>query len=108
MRRERDGAPSQPGSWVSRSWAAVVLIPVFFVLAFALGSRDYVSNLLARRELERLDVGDEIEVDGIRGTIIATHSTSVEISTPDGTALIPASRFASGIVKRTGAHDDQH
>ena len=37
VRRDRGGAPSRPGPWVSRSWAAVVLIPVFFVLAFALG-----------------------------------------------------------------------
>lgn len=77
------------------------------MLAFALGSRQHVANLLARRELERLDVGDEIEVDDIRGTIIAIHTTAVEIATGSGTAMIPAARFASGIVKRAGGQHDE-
>lgn len=77
------------------------------MLAFALGSRQYVANLLARSELERLGVGDDIEIDDLRGTIIAIHSTVVEISTEDGTATIPAARFASGIVKRPGERDGE-
>ena len=71
------------------------------MLAFALGARQHVANLLARRELERFRVGDNIEVDGVSGTIIAIHETSVEIATAGGTGLVPAARFASGIVKRS-------
>jgi hypothetical protein len=34
---DRHGESSRSESWVGRAWAAVALIPVFFVVAFALG-----------------------------------------------------------------------
>ncbi len=71
------------------------------MLAFALGARQHVANLLARRELEHFRVGDAIAVDGVSGTIVAIRDTTVEIATSDGTCLIPAARFATGIVKRS-------
>lgn len=33
----RHGEVSRSGPWVGRAWAAVALVPVFFLLAFALG-----------------------------------------------------------------------
>ena len=77
------------------------------MLAFALGARQHVANLLARRELEHFRVGDTIEVDGVSGTIVAIHDTTVEVATSGGTGLIPAARFATGIVKRSTG-DDAH
>lgn len=70
------------------------------MLAFALGSRRHVANLLARRELARFRVGDRIRVDGLEGEIIDIHDTGIEIATPEGTAIVPASRLAESSVLR--------
>ncbi|MDX1509567.1 MAG: hypothetical protein R3358_14870, partial [Woeseiaceae bacterium] len=70
------------------------------MLAFALGSRHHVANLMARRELARFNVGDRIRVDGLEGNIIDIHETGIELATADGTANIPASRLAEASVLR--------
>ncbi len=72
------------------------------MLAFALGARQHVANLLARRELSRLAVADRIRVDGIEGEIVDIHATGVDISTEDGVVSIPAARFAdTNVLKLT-------
>lgn len=68
------------------------------MLAFALGARQHVANLLARRELSRLTVGDQIRVDGFEGEIVNIHTTGVDIAVQEGTVCIPAARFAESIV----------
>ena len=74
------------------------------MLAFALGARQLVANLLARRELARLAVTERIRVDGIEGEIVDIHSTGVDIMTAEGVVCVPASRFAdTAFVK---LHDD--
>ena len=70
------------------------------MLAFALGARQHVANLLARQDLARLAVTDRIRVDGVEGEIVDIHSTGVDIATRDGIAHVPAARFAeAGFVK---------
>lgn len=64
------------------------------MLAFGLGARSHVANLLARRELARLSVADRIRVDGVEGEIVDIHSTGVDIATAEGIAHVPAARFA--------------
>lgn len=77
------------------------------MLAFALGAKQHVANLLAHRELSRLSVGERIRVDGIEGVILEITSTTVEITTTEGVASIPASRFAEASVLRLrGANGD--
>jgi len=68
------------------------------MLAFALGARQHVANLLARRELSRLAVTDRIRVDGVEGEIVNIHSTWVDIATEEGVVSVPASRFADSRV----------
>jgi hypothetical protein len=63
-------------------------------LAFALGSRQLVANLLARRELERYSVGRRIRVDGIEGRITELLSTAVVLESETGITTVPASRFS--------------
>lgn len=77
------------------------------MLAFALGARQHVANLLAYRELSSLAVGERIRVDNIEGTIVEITSIAVEVTTKEGIASIPAARFAvSGVVRiRGGARD---
>jgi hypothetical protein len=63
-------------------------------LAFALGAREYVANLIARAELERYSVGDLLKVGEYQGTVVAIRSTGVDLATDLGIVSIPASRFA--------------
>lgn len=77
------------------------------MLAFALGARQHVANLLARRELSRLAVADRIRVDGVEGEIVNIHATGVEIATEEGVVSVPAARFAdSTVMKLTEANPD--
>lgn len=77
------------------------------MLAFALGARQHVANLLARRELSRLAVADRIRVDGVEGEIVDIHATGVDIVTDEGVVSVPAARFAdTSVVKLMQADQD--
>lgn len=92
------------------TWLLLILVAVSgggLMLAFALGARQHVANLLAHREVSRLAVGERIRVDGIEGTIVEISSTTVEITTKEGVASIPAARFAaSGVLRIRGGTRD--
>lgn len=62
-------------------------------IAFALGSKALVSNLVARRGIGHLCVGDTIVIDGSRGVIVELTSTAVAIESDVGVTHIPATRF---------------
>lgn len=64
------------------------------MLAFALGARQHVANLLARRELSRIAVADRIRVGDVEGEIVDIHTTGVDIATDEGVITVPAARFA--------------
>ncbi len=67
-------------------------------LSFALGSRQLVENLLARRGLERYRIGRRIRVDDIEGEIIEVLDTAVVVESEEGITMIPAARFAASSV----------
>lgn len=69
-------------------------------LAFALGARQHVANLIARSELKRFSVGERIRVDGQEGTIVEIRQTGLDLLTTEGVASIPASRFAAIVILR--------
>ncbi|MBD3649260.1 MAG: mechanosensitive ion channel [Pseudomonadales bacterium] len=82
---------------------AIVLIGTFLggmALAFALGSRQLVSNLLGRRDLESYRIGDRIRIGEIEGTIIELTSTAAVLDVGEGIATVPAARFAEADVLR--------
>ena len=90
----------------------LVLITVLLAglaLAFALGSRTLVANLAAQGELQRYKPGDRIIIDGIEGTVLEIHRTGVVLSTEQGRASIPASKFAEMTVtmNRPGIEIDE-
>lgn len=70
------------------------------MLAFALGARPYVENLLANKEMQRFAVGERIRVNGDEGPIVEIHNTGVDIATSEGILTIPAARFADSNVLR--------
>jgi hypothetical protein len=78
------------------------------MLAFSLGARQHVANLLARRELSRLAIGERVRIDGVEGNIVDIHNTGVDIATEDGIASVPAARLAeNGILRITRAAEDE-
>jgi len=79
----------------------LVIITVFFAglgLAFALGSKTLVANLVAQGELQRYKPGDRLRIDDIEGTVQEIHRTGMVLSTAQGLASIPAAKFAEAIV----------
>ena len=66
-----------------------------FSVAFGLGARQLVSNLIAADSLRRhFRVGHRARIDGVEGEILELTATSVVIATAEGRAIVPASRFA--------------
>lgn len=76
------------------------------MLAFALGAKQHVANLLAHREVSRLAIGERIRIDDVEGPIVEITSTSVEITTKAGVVSVPASRFAETNVLRARGEKD--
>ena len=72
-------------------------------LAFALGAKHYVANLLAHNELARYRPGERLRIDDDEGTVIDIHQTGIVLSTGEGLVAIPAARLATGrVLKMTG------
>jgi small-conductance mechanosensitive channel len=72
-------------------------------LAFAIGARGYVANLVAHSLVERYSPGDEIRIGDIEGTVIEVHRTGVDLATADGIVTVPAALFAEQpVLRRTG------
>lgn len=90
----------------------LVIIFLFFAglgLAFALGAKTLVANLVAQVELQRYKPGDRLLIDGVEGTVQEIHRTGLVLSTAQGLASIPAARFAEVIVveKRQDPTEDE-
>ncbi len=69
-------------------------------LAFALGARRLVSNLVAQGDLRRYQVGDRIRIGDIEGEIIEIHRTGAVLSSVAGLVSVPAHLFATQMVLR--------
>ncbi len=64
-------------------------------LAFGLGSRTTVSNVLASHYLSQIyRAGQTIRIEGITGRIIEIRPTSVLLDTAEGQTVIPAKTFS--------------
>jgi hypothetical protein len=72
-------------------------------LAFALGSRQYVANLMAQPELGRYATGERLRIDGDEGVVVEIYRTGLTLATDEGLVTIPAARLAGGRVVRLGA-----
>ncbi len=71
--------------------ALVGAIFVGFSIAFGLGARDYVSNLIgARTARQKLDAGSLVRVGGTEGKILEITQTQIALDTEEGRVLVPA------------------
>ncbi|MDH3232346.1 MAG: mechanosensitive ion channel family protein [Alphaproteobacteria bacterium] len=63
-------------------------------LAFGMGARAYVGNVIGAQEVRRrYQVGQRIRVGEIEGVVVEITGTGVVIATTSGTAYVPAARF---------------
>ncbi|TDX99320.1 mechanosensitive ion channel [Thiohalophilus thiocyanatoxydans] len=69
-------------------------------IAFALGARQYVANLVAQPELTRYAIGDRLRIDADEGVIVEVYRTGLTLETDEGLVSIPAARLARGRVVR--------
>ncbi len=69
-------------------------------LAFALGARQYVENLMAQPELARYATGERLRIDSDEGVVVEIYRTGLTLATDDGLLTVPASRLAAGRVLR--------
>lgn len=72
-------------------------------LAFALGARDHVANLVAQPELARYASGERLRIDGDEGEVVEIYRTGLTLATEEGLVSIPAARLARGRVVRVDA-----
>ncbi len=81
--------------------AAVALT---LALAFGIGGRDLAREVSARRYVERcFDVGDEITVNGTRGTVTAVEATGTVLDTGQGERVrVPNSQLVASAVTLHG------
>lgn len=91
----------------------LLLIPLLVVgsamaLAFALGAKEYVANIIAQTELERFNIGDRIRIDDIEGEIVEKSGVTIRVETPEGIVSIPCSRFlqTNVLLTRSEINDD--
>jgi small-conductance mechanosensitive channel len=64
-------------------------------LAFGLGARTAVSNIIASHYLLKIyRVGHHVRVGGFEGRIVDITPTAVVIATADGQAVVPAKEFS--------------
>ncbi len=69
-------------------------------LAFALGARQYVENLMAQPELARYATGERLRIDDDEGVVVEIYRTGLTMATDEGLLTVPASRLAGGRVLR--------
>ena len=63
-------------------------------LAFGLGSRNLIANVIGSRYLQRhCETGDIVRIGGIEGEVIEIAQASVVIQTAEGKAVVPAGLF---------------
>jgi small-conductance mechanosensitive channel len=80
-----------------------------FAIAFGLGARGFVANLIGARDLKReIEPGQVIRFGEIEGEVLEITATTIVLATKDGRSRIPAGIFATEpmtIVDLDSPHD---
>lgn len=65
-----------------------------FALAFGLGARTAISNIIGSHYLRQtFEVGQRVRIGGVEGTIAELTSIAVILDVPDGRVIVPAKQF---------------
>ncbi|MBC8509175.1 MAG: mechanosensitive ion channel [Chloroflexi bacterium] len=85
----------------------ITILVAGLALAFALGGHQIARNVLAGYYArEQFVLGEELTIDGERGTLEAIGTLSAEINTPEGCVVIPNTRLTEGQVKINNEQPD--
>lgn len=85
----------------------VATVSAGLMLAFGLGARQHVANLMARRELARLAIGQRVRIDDTTGSIVDIYDTGIDVANDDGVVSIPAARLAEvGVLRLSDSESD--
>lgn len=80
-----------------------------FALAFGLGARSLVSNLIAAHHLrDILEPGQDIRLGEYEGTVLEVSTTAIILDTPEGRTSLPASVYqeqAMVMLLQDGGHE---
>lgn len=88
-------------SFISEVMIALLVLSLGGVaLSFALGSGDYVANLLAKRHFNHFNVGERIRVNDLEGNILEFTGSNMMLETADGLAVVPAKLLAEAVVTK--------
>jgi small-conductance mechanosensitive channel len=67
-------------------------------LAFGLGARTTVGNIIAARYVQKAyRVGDSVRIGALEGVITDITDTAVMLQTPEGRVMVPAQRFTEEV-----------
>lgn len=70
-------------------------------LAFALGSRDFVSNMLAVQQISKsYAVGDTVKIEEVEGRIVEITQTAFIVESEAGRFMVPARQFVKAVSLR--------
>ncbi|MCL4744964.1 MAG: mechanosensitive ion channel family protein [Burkholderiaceae bacterium] len=89
---------------------ALAAVLASFALAFGLGARELVSDLIAARSIQQtFEPGQTIRVGEHAGRLLEIGTRHVSIDAPEGRVVIPASGFIASVVvvATPGAQDDE-
>lgn len=77
-------------------------------LAFGIGARDFVGNLIAAQQLRgTLETGDRANIGGVEGRILEINATSIVLIGEKGRFLVPASSFQKHIASIVSGDVDE-
>ncbi|HSG65646.1 MAG TPA: hypothetical protein VLD39_11625, partial [Gammaproteobacteria bacterium] len=82
---------------------------ISIALAFGLGARDFVGNIIAARQAQRLlDPGDDVRIADIEGRVLEVTATSIVLINETGRHVIPASTLDRDVAMiKSEAPDEQ-
>ncbi len=67
-----------------------------FAIGYGLAARDLVSNYLASYYNKgKVHLGDDVQIDGVRGKVVMIDATSLILQTDDRAILVPLSKLVS-------------
>jgi hypothetical protein len=94
------------------STLSVVVVAILLAgaaLAFSLGARDLVANVIgAQYTRKHCRVGDRLRIGAVEGEVVEVAQSSIVVATGDGKAVIPAKLFHEEVVFITPAQKNQH
>ena len=66
-----------------------------FSIGYGLASKSLMSNMLAAYyNKDRFEIGDELTVDGQRGTVIGIDNTTLSLRVAEGEVIVPLSKLS--------------